>query len=146
MRVFSSPNTLMVDHLRHVLEGEGIACAVQNRFSASAAGEIPPAETWTELWILDETQRGAAEALVREAIADTAAGPAWRCAACGAEAEGQYARCWRCGAARGALARPADFEPVERPRHSRRPRPAWHWLAWAAAALLTALLLSRLAS
>lgn len=49
------------------------------------------------MWILDDTQRDQAEALVRTAIAAPhPTGRRWRCDHCGEELEKQYLQCWRC--------------------------------------------------
>ena len=61
MRVYSSPDPLMVDHIRNLLESEGITSIVQHRHLGSLAGEVPFVETWPEVWILDEARREEAE-------------------------------------------------------------------------------------
>ncbi len=78
-RIYSAQNTLMVDHLKHVLDAEGIGCVVRNRFLAGAAGRLPPTECWTELWVLDEARLADARRLLHRAFAeqDSARGEWW---------------------------------------------------------------------
>jgi len=62
-----------------------------------ARGEIPMTEdTLHSVWVLDE--RAAARALsivhTHQEGAAPAAGPAWRCPACGEELEPQFSACW----------------------------------------------------
>lgn len=98
--VYTSANSLLVAHVRNLIEAEGIGCRMRNEFLAGAAGELPPTECWPEVWV-EEADAVRAEAVVAAAMsADVDAGPPWRCAECGEENEGQFGLCWRCGALR----------------------------------------------
>jgi hypothetical protein len=110
-RVYSAQNTLMVDHLKHVLDAESIDCVVRNRFASGAAGRLPPTECWTELWILDDAQFAQAHALVEQAFEqdDGAGGGAWECPRCGEQLEPQFEACWKCCTLRGAAAEEASY-------------------------------------
>jgi hypothetical protein len=110
-RVYSAQNTLMVDHLKHVLDAEGIGCVVRNRFLSSALGRLPPAECWTELWILDDAQLALARRIVERAFEqDDAASPGtWECPQCGERLESQFEACWKCATRRGTAADEAAY-------------------------------------
>lgn len=97
-RVYSAQNTLMVDHFKHVLDTQGIACAVRNRMLSSAAGNLPVPECWTELWILDDADWTEAQAIVVRALAedDRTSGETWECPRCGERIEAQFEACWKC--------------------------------------------------
>jgi hypothetical protein len=82
-----------------VVEGAGIECHIKNEFLYSGAGEIPPTETWPELWV-DESDYDRSKALLDEALADKSDLPHWNCPACGEWVEGQFDLCWQCGTAR----------------------------------------------
>ncbi len=103
-RVYSAQNSLMVDHLKHVLDAQGIGCVVRNRFVAGAAGRLPPNECWLELWIVDDAQLPAARKLLRQAFEeeDPAIGESWECPRCGEELEPQFEACWKCSTSRNA--------------------------------------------
>lgn len=45
VRVYSSQHLLMADHIRSLLESEGIRSVVENRHLTGLAGEVPFAET-----------------------------------------------------------------------------------------------------
>lgn len=94
----------MVDHLKHALDAEGIGCVVRNRFLAGAAGGLPPAECWTELWILDDGQLPDARRVLKGAFdeQETASGEAWECPRCGERLEPQFEACWKCSTLRTA--------------------------------------------
>ena len=61
--VYTAQNMLLVGHLRNILESEGIHCLTRNEYLAGGAGELPPTETWPELWV--EERDAAREALAR---------------------------------------------------------------------------------
>ncbi len=100
-RIYSSPVSLRVGHLRNILEAEGIRCLVKNEFLAGGAGELPPTECWPELWVERAIDYQRAERLVRESLA-TAAGDerTWTCPECGEMLEPQFSVCWNCGSVR----------------------------------------------
>lgn len=125
-RVYSAQNTLMVDHLKHVLDAEGIDCVVRNRSLSGAAGELPPAECWIELWVVDDAQLPGALRLVEKALRkeDRVSGDTWECPHCGERLEPQFEACWKCCTLRGAVS--GEAPPVEVPfaRGPRRRRAA----------------------
>ena len=102
-RVYSSPVTLMVGHLRNILEAEGIRCFVKNEFLAGGAGELPPTECWPELWVERAIDHKRAEQLVQEALqAGAFEDSTWTCAECGEVLQPQFTACWKCGSLRPA--------------------------------------------
>jgi len=97
-RVYSSPASLMVGHLRNILEAEGIRCFVKNEFLAGGAGELPPTECWPELWVERAIDYQRAERLVRETLeAGASSGGTWICPGCGEALQPQFTACWNCG-------------------------------------------------
>ena len=98
--VYTASTLFMATHMRNLLEAEGIACHMRNEFLGSGAGELPPTETWPEVWVVDDGQAERARALVADAMAAADAGEAWRCPACREEVDGNFGQCWKCGAVR----------------------------------------------
>jgi len=97
-KIYSAQDSLMISHLKNVLEGRGIECVIKNGDLAIALGELPPIECWPELWVVDETQYPRAEEVLERALAPL--GPVtkpWRCVRCGEEVEGEFGECWNCG-------------------------------------------------
>lgn len=137
-RVYTAANPLMVDHLKLVLDQAGIDSVVEHRYLSGAAGEVPPTETWPELWVLDDEQVERA----REVIAAAAAAPEPRgqrtCLACGERLAGQFDTCWKCGAAVGSLLRDPHFRSADAPPPPLRPlsRTLLYWLVWGAMACI----------
>ena len=101
-QVYTSPDRLLVYHMKNILENEGIATFIQNERLTGAVGDIPLIECWLELWIVNSAQRKQAELLVRRyahvAIKGMAAD--WTCETCGEVHESQFTDCWQCGSSR----------------------------------------------
>jgi hypothetical protein len=86
-----------IHHLKNLLESAGISCFLRNEHLSTLAGEVPFAECAAQLWLVHESDRSAAEAILREWRRPRPAGPAWRCERCGEALEGQFTSCWKCG-------------------------------------------------
>ena len=69
MRIYSAPVLAQVTHMKHVLKMHDIECHIQGEYRSGAAGEIPPTETWPELWVVDPSNVEEAKRLVDEALA-----------------------------------------------------------------------------
>ena len=101
IKVYSSANLAMVHHLKNVLEMHDIACEIRGESRLIAAGELPPIECWTELWVLDESQIEQARQIINEAIEPAEKSSAqWICPICHETLEGQFTECWKCGTSR----------------------------------------------
>jgi hypothetical protein len=99
--LYSGQNSLIVNHLRNLLESQGIACRVKNEFLAGGAGEIPVIDTWPELWVEDDNDYERAGEMVRTHLRDEPSHlPDWDCPRCGERIEGQFTACWNCGQSR----------------------------------------------
>ena len=100
-KVYSSDNFLLVGHLRQVLENNHVRCVVRNEHLIGGAGELPPIETWPELWVQEDFQFEKAQELVSAYLEDQSRlHRDWVCAGCGEAVEGQFTDCWKCGAER----------------------------------------------
>ncbi len=96
-RVYSSQNTMMVDHMKLLVEAQNIACTVRNRTLSSLAGEIPFTETWPALWVLNDDQADDAKLIVDHALHDMEhKTEPWQCPKCQTTIEGQFSECWKC--------------------------------------------------
>lgn len=96
-RVYSTPNAPVAHLVRHALEGDGIHAEVRGETRAAFVGEIPPIETWVEVWVRPEDVAAAAP-IVRTFTHDDGSPAEWRCD-CGETIEGAFGVCWACGAA-----------------------------------------------
>ena len=97
-KVYASDDSLIIGHVRQVLENHAIGSIIRNDFLLGGVGEIPINETWPEVWITDDRDFERARALVDAVVAQAEASDLpWRCASCGELMEGQFTDCWRCG-------------------------------------------------
>jgi Putative prokaryotic signal transducing protein len=100
-KLYSAQDLLMLGHLKSVLEARGIDCVLRNMHLTAAMGELPPIECWPELWVCEDEQYGAAQAVLTRAFAPLkSVQKSWQCGHCGEVIEGQFLECWNCGSSR----------------------------------------------
>ncbi len=100
-RVYSAEHGLMTEHIKDVLQEEGIDCMIKNLSLAGGLGEIPPIECWPEVWILEDEDYDRANGIVEDLLKEPDEyRTSWLCQ-CGEKIEGQFTDCWNCGTARG---------------------------------------------
>ena len=97
-RVYRSHDSLLVGSLRALLEEAGVRCLVKNEHLLGAAGDLPPLETWPELWVIDEADLERARRLLEALLERRVEGEPWWCPRCGERLEPQFTACWRCEA------------------------------------------------
>lgn len=101
--IHSTPDRLLLQHLKNLLEAEGVACETRRDALGMTFGDVPAQETWAEIWAEDADAERAA-AIVRGAL-EADAGPvpaatsAWTCG-CGERLDAEFDACWSCGAER----------------------------------------------
>jgi hypothetical protein len=100
-RVASGNSLADTAHLKNLLEQAGIESFIKNTYLSSGIGELPVFESAPELWVYSDEDAGRATEVIRDALRPEAPDSTrtWRCSACGETNEGQFAACWRCGAA-----------------------------------------------
>jgi hypothetical protein len=107
--VFDHIDFTTVGHLQTLLEAEGIRTEIRNLNASSAAGAVPIAQVYPELWILENQDEARAKAIIQayrdEASAEPVA-PGWTCPACGEAVDGVFGECWNCGT-------PSPGQPLE---------------------------------
>jgi len=98
-KIFSSQNSMIIHHMKNLLELEGIPAVVRNENLTLALGSIPATECWVELWILDANKENKAREIIKkekEAEEKAIVWP-WKCPHCGEKIDGQFTDCWQCG-------------------------------------------------
>ncbi len=93
-KVYSSPDWILVDTFRRVLESYGI--------SSDAKGELPNGARGrtriTGLWVLDDAKAGQARSIIAQAEKrGPRSAPRRRCGKCREPIEEPYGQCWQCG-------------------------------------------------
>jgi len=90
----------MTEHIKDILQEEGINCMIKNLNLAGALGELPPIECWPEVWILEDDDYDRASSIVEDLIKESDEyRTSWLCQ-CGEKIEGQFTDCWKCGTTR----------------------------------------------
>ena len=103
IKLYINADTVLVGHLKSVLEDAGIACWIRNQSLAGGIGELPAQECWPELWLHNEADSYRARAIIDPIISPPVnRQPPWRCD-CGEQLEGQFDFCWHCGRQRPDL-------------------------------------------
>ncbi len=97
-KVFSSHNLVEVESFKELLEQEHIPSWIKNQRGSSLAGEVPFAEVFPELWVLNDDDYPAARELWEHwRAAVPSASTDWTCAGCGESHERDFTTCWQCG-------------------------------------------------
>lgn len=97
-KLIVSQSLVEVEAIQSILEQEGIRCTIKNQHTSNLAGEVPFAEVFPELWLIDdEEETKAQEILTRLQRQGTAEGEKWRCSKCGESHSVQFTSCWNCG-------------------------------------------------
>ena len=98
-KVYSHESIVTITHLRNLLDAQGVPALVRNDRLFGVLGEVPFMECWPQLWVLNDLQADHARELIAEALAEpTSKQVDWTCQHCGERIEGQFGRCWNCGA------------------------------------------------
>lgn len=100
-KLYSSPDALLINHFKNILDNHNIPCTIKNAYLTSGIGELPPNECWLELWVFVENNYLTAKNLIEEALAPSVkTDGSWRCQTCGEQLENQFNICWKCGSNR----------------------------------------------
>jgi hypothetical protein len=101
VKILVSQSLVEIESLKTRLEQIGIACFVKNLYASGLAGEVPFAEVFPELWLVNDEDFQRAEDMMQRWRAESgASGPKWVCASCGERHGQQFTACWNCGAPR----------------------------------------------
>ena len=98
LKLFVSQSLVEVETRKEVLEQEGILCTVKNQQGSSLAGEVPFAEVFPELWVINDDDFPKAQDFLEnwgKTVATIDA--AWTCPGCGEHHTGEFTTCWKCG-------------------------------------------------
>lgn len=102
-KVFVCDDLILAGHLQSLLQGNDIECHLRNMSLTGGIGELPINECWPEVWVNDDRDEQLARTIIDSALENAEPGQDWRCR-CGEHIEGQFERCWACGAERPAEA------------------------------------------
>jgi hypothetical protein len=108
IKVFEDFNFSRVGQMQSLLDSQGIKTFLKNEFGSSVVGELPFVEVIPQLYILEEKDLALAMELLRleqpaagvekNGVEKNRAEENWICPKCRADVEGNFSRCWCCGA------------------------------------------------
>ena len=97
-QVFVSQNLIEVESFEDILTQDGIPCTIKNKRGTSLAGEVPFAEVFPELWVINDEDFSKAKELLDDWVkAGTSGGSTWQCQSCGEQHSSEFTSCWKCG-------------------------------------------------
>ena len=99
-RIYSAPVLALVENIKNVLELNGIESTISNQYLNAVVGELPPIETWPQLWVAEQDADRASEIIEATKTDVSQSQETWVCSKCGEELEGQFTECWNCGTAK----------------------------------------------
>ncbi len=94
-KLISASTPVEIAHFRNLLTSEGIDSVVRNEHLGSIVGGMPFGGS--ELWVVNDIDFDRAKQLIDKSLVQESPSAPWRCPACGADNEGQFAACWQCG-------------------------------------------------
>lgn len=97
IKVYENFDFSRVGQVQSVLESHGIKTFIKNQFGSSVMGEVPFVEVVPQLYVLEDKDVERARQLIDQEAPNGEAGEDWVCPDCGAEVDGHFSRCWRCG-------------------------------------------------
>ena len=96
-KVFESSDSTRVGHYQSLLESDGIETFVKNLNQSSLMGEIPFAEVYPELWIVNDADHEQALSLLESYQRSVSANAEdWICSKCGEQVPKELSQCWNC--------------------------------------------------
>ncbi|MDH5667451.1 MAG: DUF2007 domain-containing protein [Nitrospira sp.] len=97
-QVFVSQHLVEAEMRKEQLEQAGIRCMIKNQRASGLAGEIPFAEVFPEIWVLDDQDYDRARQVIEDVTTTVRSSHGhWTCPQCSERHENQFGACWKCG-------------------------------------------------
>lgn len=104
LKIYVSNNLIEVETRKEILEQEDIPCTVKNQQGSSLAGEVPFAEVFPELWVINNDDYPRAQEILEHwSDASCENISEWTCVGCGEQHTGEFTTCWKCGVERSRV-------------------------------------------
>ena len=100
IKVYENFDFSRVGQMQSLLESHGIRTFIRNQYGSSVMGEVPFVEVVPQLYVLRECDVDRAVELLKLDLTSEAEDGDWMCSECGVAVEGNFIRCWKCGAGR----------------------------------------------
>jgi hypothetical protein len=93
--LYTNENRFLVYNIYNIVENSGIGVVLKNEYAGGAVGEIPPFESWLELWVVDEADYAKALRIIESSSSPENARE-WVCRNCGEKNDASFEVCWNC--------------------------------------------------
>lgn len=96
-KVYSCSSLIELSPFKFSLEAEGIKYLIKNEFSQGAVGELPPTESWPQIWVINDQDFDKAEQLCIEVESKQQESTSeWFCRNCDEINASSFEYCWQC--------------------------------------------------
>lgn len=101
IKLFVSQISAEVESLKELLDQQDIPCTIKNQQGSSLAGEVPFAEVFPELWVLNNEDFPKAKGFLTDwEESQPTESTDWTCSQCGESHTKEFTTCWKCEADR----------------------------------------------
>jgi len=69
---------------------------ITNQYLSAGMGELPPIETWPQLWVAEQDADRALEIIGTGENENGTSQETWICPRCNEEVDGRFSECWNC--------------------------------------------------
>jgi hypothetical protein len=94
--IYTNENSFLVHHAKNILENIGIKTILKNQYLSGVMGELPPIETWLQLWLVHESDIKIAQTELKFLETNDANKVEWSCKSCNETNDGNFEICWKC--------------------------------------------------
>ncbi len=96
-KLYVSQSLIDVESRKELMDQAEIPCMIKNQRSAMLGGEVPFAEVFPELWVLQDEDLKQAETLLKDwEEAQPLETSSWTCDSCGEVHQKEFTSCWKC--------------------------------------------------
>jgi len=93
--LYTNENRYLVHNIQNIVVNAGFDIMLKNEFTAGAAGDLVPHETWLELWLMNDDDYEHAMATITTSFSH-ASDPSWLCEHCQEQNDASFDFCWNC--------------------------------------------------
>ncbi len=112
-KLYVSQSLIDVESRKELLDQATIPCTIKNQRSAMLGGEVPFAEVFPELWVLQDEDLERAQQLLQDwEDAPPIESTSWTCGNCSERHQKEFTTCWKCGHERSSEKKHI-FAPIE---------------------------------
>jgi hypothetical protein len=94
--IYKNENRALVYSVKNILHFNHIEAEVKNEYGHNIAGGLGLANSLLELWLVNDEEYAAAQAIIASQVNAPSTLPPWTCRHCGEDNGGNFQLCWKC--------------------------------------------------